>query len=43
MVTAKWRARRFVMSPENFSEWRFNSPAGAGGLAGAAIAGSRIA
>jgi catechol 2,3-dioxygenase-like lactoylglutathione lyase family enzyme len=43
MVTAKWRARRFVMSPESFSEWRFNAPAGAGGLAGAAIAGSRRA
>jgi catechol 2,3-dioxygenase-like lactoylglutathione lyase family enzyme len=42
MVTAKWRARRFVMSPENFSEWRFNAPA-TGGLAGAAIAGSRRA
>jgi catechol 2,3-dioxygenase-like lactoylglutathione lyase family enzyme len=42
MVTAKWRARRFVMSPENFSEWRFNAPA-AGALAGAAIAGSRSA
>lgn len=41
MVTAKWRARRFVMAPENFSEWRFNSPRG--GLAGAAIAGSRSA
>ena len=42
MVTARWRPRRFVMSPENFSEWRFNAPA-AGGLAGAAIAGSRRA
>jgi catechol 2,3-dioxygenase-like lactoylglutathione lyase family enzyme len=42
MVTAKWRPRRFVMSPENFSEWRFNTPV-AGGLAGAAIAGSRSA
>jgi len=42
MVTAKWRPRRFVMSPEKFSEWRFNTPA-AGGLAGAAIAGSRRA
>jgi catechol 2,3-dioxygenase-like lactoylglutathione lyase family enzyme len=42
MVTAKWRPRRFVMSPEKFSEWRFNAPA-AGGLAGAAIAGSRRA
>ena len=43
MVTAKWRARRFVMAPENFSEWRFNSPASGGALAGAAIAGSRRA
>jgi catechol 2,3-dioxygenase-like lactoylglutathione lyase family enzyme len=42
MVTAKWRPRRFVMSPEKFSEWHFNAPA-AGGLAGAAIAGSRKA
>jgi len=42
MVTAKWRPRRFVMAPENFSEWRFNAPSG-GGLAGAAIAGSRSA
>lgn len=42
MVTAKWRPRRFVMSPGKFSEWRFNAPA-AGGLAGAAIAGSRRA
>jgi catechol 2,3-dioxygenase-like lactoylglutathione lyase family enzyme len=43
MVTAKWRARRFVMSPEKFSEWRFNAPARGGALAGAAIAGSRSA
>ena len=43
MVTPRWRPRRFVMRPENFSEWRFNSPAGRGGLAGAAIAGSRSA
>jgi catechol 2,3-dioxygenase-like lactoylglutathione lyase family enzyme len=42
MVTAKWRPRRFVMSPDKFSEWRFNAPA-AGGLAGAAIANSRSA
>ncbi|HET7766386.1 MAG TPA: VOC family protein [Burkholderiales bacterium] len=42
MVTARWRPRRFVMSPEKFSEWRFNAPA-AGGLAGAAIANSRSA
>jgi catechol 2,3-dioxygenase-like lactoylglutathione lyase family enzyme len=42
MVTAKWRPRRFVMSPGKFSEWRFNALA-AGGLAGAAIAGSRSA
>jgi catechol 2,3-dioxygenase-like lactoylglutathione lyase family enzyme len=40
MVTAKWRPRRFTMSPEKFSEWRFNAPEG---LAGAAIAGSRRA
>jgi len=40
MVTAKWRPRRFVMSPEKFSEWRFNAPHG---FAGAAIAGSRRA